>query len=384
MKTNIPLAWRQLSHEKSRLFVAIAGIAFADFLMFVQLGFQAALYDSNTQIHRSLRADLVLISPQAQNISSLSSFPRNRLYQAMSFAGVKYADALYADFLDWKNPETRLKTSVLFLGFNPEKTIFNLPEVEQNLDKIKLPDTLLFDRGSQGNYESTVAALTQGETLNTEVSNRRVKVDGLFTLGASFVADGNVITSDLNFLRIFRNRTASEVSAGLITLEPNSNAQQMAAALQASLPDDVKVLTIDDFIEFEKTYWANTTPIGFIFSLGTVIGFVVGVVIVYQILYTDVTDNLAEYATLKAIGYKDIYLFSVVFQEALILAFLGFIPGIVISVGIYQLAKNATLLPIIMTVNRAGMVLILTMLMCTISGAIAIRKISTADPADIF
>jgi putative ABC transport system permease protein len=381
---NIPLAWLQLSRERGRLLVAMAGIAFADMLMFIQLGFQSALYDSNTRLHRSLNADLVLISPQGRNIVNLTAFPRRRLYQALSFGGVASAEPLYTDFVDWKNPQTQLKTSILLIGFNPEQSAFKLPEVEQNLDKLKLQDVLLFDRGSRGDYTQVIAALEQGKSVATEVRDRQVNISGLFLSGASFAADGNVMTSDLNFHRIIRDRNPSQVSAGLIKLKPGADPNQMVAALRAHLPNDVRVLTHEDFVKFEESYWANNTSIGFIFTLGTAIGFVVGVVIVYQILSSDVADHTAEYATLKAMGYRNLYLLGVVFQEALILAILGYLPGTAIAISLYALTRNATNLPLFMTASRAITVLILTMVMCSISGAIATRKLRYADPADIF
>ena len=381
---NIPLAWLQLKREKSRLMVAMAGIAFADMLMFIQLGFQTALYDSNTQLHQTINADLVLISPQGRNIVSLDTFPRRRLYQALSFEGVTSAESLYTDFVDWKNPQTNLKTSILLLGFNPKKTAFLIPEVEKNLEKLKMPDILLFDRGSRGNYTTAIADLEQGKTVSTEARERKLNIKGLFLSGASFAADGNVITSDLNFHRIMTSRDPSQVSAGLIQLKPGVDPQVMAQVLQKNLPHDVRVLTKAEFINFEKQYWSENTSIGFIFTMGTAIGFVVGVVIVYQILSGDVAEHTAEYATLKAMGYQDSYLLTVVFQEALILAFLGFLPGSAIAVSLYALTRNATNLPLFMTMSRAITVLILTIMMCLISGGIATRKLRAADPADIF
>jgi putative ABC transport system permease protein len=150
------------------------------------------------------------------------------------------------------------------------------------------------------------------------------------------------------------------------------------------LPDDVKVLTKQGFMNFEKSYWQSSTSIGFIFSLGSAMGFIVGIVIVYQILYTDVSDHLAEYATLKAMGYRSYFLISVVLQEALILSVLGFLPGFFLSIGLYSLTKNATSLPIGMTLNRGITVFILTVIMCVVSGVIAMRKVQSAEPADIF
>ncbi len=380
----IPLSWLQLTREKPRLFVAMAGIAIADILMFMQLGFQAALFDSATQMHQNLRGDLMLMNPQARNLTYMDTFPRRRLYQVMSLTGVESADAVYLNFVDWKHPQTHRKSSILALGFDPEKSVLNLPEVNHNLETLKLPDTVLFDQASRGDYKTTIAQINQGKTVTTEIGDRKIDMVGLFKVGASFATDGNLITSDLNFLRIFPRRKAESVSLGLITLKPGTDPRTMAAALQAKLPDDVKILTKQEFIDFEKVYWQRNTPIGFIFSLGTMMGFIVGVIIVYQILYTDVADHLAEYATLKAMGYKNLYLLGVVFQEALILSVLGYIPGISLSVGLYALTRNATNLPLFMVSLRAIQVLVLTIVMCGISGAIAMRKLQSADPADIF
>lgn len=380
----IPLAWLQVSRERGRLLVAMAGIAFADMLMFMQLGFRTALYESNTQLHRSMDADLVLMNPQGRNITNLTHFPRRRLAQVQNFEEVASAQALYTDFVDWKNPQTQKKTSILVLGFNPEKSAFTIPEVKQNLGQLKFPDTMLFDSGSRGDYTRTLDSVKQGKAVTTEMRDREIKINGLFLSGASFAADGNVITSDLNFLRVFDNRDISQVSAGLIKLKPGNDPKYMAGVLDKALPDDVRVLTLAEFAQVEEDYWANNTPIGFIFTLGTGIGFIVGTVIVYQILSTDVADHLAEYATLKAMGYKDLYLLIIVIQEALILAIVGYLPGNAIAVGLYALTRGATNLPLFMTVERAITVLILTIVMCLASGAIATRKLRAADPADIF
>ncbi|WP_397326927.1 ABC transporter permease DevC [Nostoc sp. FACHB-110] len=384
MQRRTPLGWLQLSHEKSRLLVALSGIAFADVLMFMQLGFETALYDSNTRLHRSLEADIVLISPQARNLQSMSSFSRRRLYQAMDVPGVNSAEAMYFSNSIWKNPQTRRETGVLVIGLNPDKPAFDLPDVNQQLQSIKLPDHVLFDRGARGDYQQAIAQIDQGQTLTTEIERRTIRITGLFKVGASFGADGSLITSDQNFLRIFSRRQANSISLGLIRVKPGYDAKQVAIALKAHLRDDVKVLTYAEFIEFENNFWRTNSPIGFIFSLGVSMGFVVGVIIVYQVLSTDVNTHIKEYATFKAIGYRNYYLLSVIFEEALILAVLGFIPGVAVSLGLYQITRAATNLPIYMTLIRGLQVIILTFIMCAVSGAIATRKLQSADPADMF
>jgi putative ABC transport system permease protein len=193
-----------------------------------------------------------------------------------------------------------------------------------------------------------------------------------------------LVTSDQNFLMLFPRRQAGSVSLGLINLEPGADPQAVTASLKDYLPDDVLVMTHPEFIEFEEGYWRRGSPIGFIFGLGTTMAFVVGVVIVYQVLSTDVNAHLKEYATFKAMGFQNSYLLMVVFEEAIILALLGFIPGVILPIGLYALAAKATSLPIYMTVARAIMVLLLTVVMCSLSGAIATRKLQAADPADMF
>ncbi|MFS0516359.1 ABC transporter permease DevC [Nostoc sp. UIC 10607] len=384
MNQKIPLSWLQLTREKTRLAVALAGISFADILMFMQLGFRDALYYSNVRFHSSLQGDIVLINSQSSAVLAMRSFSQRRLYKALELPAVQSVHPIYLDFTIWKNPVTGRPRSILIFGMNPENNLVNLPGVQENLDKLKLPDVVLFDRSSRVEYGPIAANYDQGNTVTAEVRRRRIKVEGLFTLGASFGADGNLITSDINFLRIFNNRQKGLIDIGLIRLKPGADAKVVAQELRKYLPNEVNVLTKQEFIDFERNYWANSTAIGFIFTLGTVMGFIVGTVIVYQILYTEVADHLAEYATLKAIGYTQNYLLSVILQEALLLAVLGYFPGIVFALFMYKSAREATLLPVFMSLERAVMVLILTMLMCIISGAIAVRKLRSADPADIF
>jgi putative ABC transport system permease protein len=384
MILKISLAWLQLIRQKSRLIVALAGIAFADILMFMQIGFQDALFTSAAQLHTNLQGEIFLISTQSTALIAMKSFSQRRLYQAFSFDSVEAVSPVYIDKALWKNPQNKSTRGILVIGFNPKWPVVNLPEVKQNLDKIKIPDIVLFDRASRAQFGSIAAEFEQGENVITEVGSRRIKVGGIFSLGASFGADGNIITSDLTFFRIFPKRQQGLIDIGAIKLKPGANVAKTIKDMTAKLPNDVKVLSHQDFVEFEINYWKTGTAIGFIFTLGTTMGFAVGTVIVYQILYTGVADHLPEYATLKAMGYTDFYLLGIVFQEALILAVLGYIPGFLSSQGLYNLTKNATSLPMAMSIERASLLLALTILMCCVSGLFAVQKLRAADPADIF
>jgi len=380
----IPLAWHQVTRERTRLAVAIAGIAFADMLMFVQMGFEGALYDAAIQPHRNLEADLVLTNPKMQTLFAVKAFRREQLYQTLAHPDVESVNGVYIASGQWKNPETRQERTILVWGIDPTEPTFRFPEVNNNLDKIQPLNRVLFDRLSRPEYGVTEAEFEHAGTFRAELSGQLIQVDGLFSNGASFAADGNVIASDSTFLQLFPNRSPNEIEVGLIHLKPGADSDRVRAELDALLPDDVAIGTTEEFAQVEREYWANSTGIGFIFGLGVGVGFIVGIVIVYQILYSDVSEHLPEYATLKAMGYTDNYLLGVLLQEALLLAALGYIPSIALAMGLYQIAGAATMLPIAMTTRRAIAVLILTVLMCSVSGAIAMRKLRSADPADIF
>jgi putative ABC transport system permease protein len=392
MHIKIPLAWLQLIQQKFRFIVAVAGIAFIVLLMFIQLGFQDALYSSATAVHQKLKGDLFLVSSQYKSLTSTQSFPRTSLYQTLGFDGVESVAPMYLQFAKLKNPVTGEKYSIYVIGFDPGKPVMNIPEVEQNLDKLKIPDVILFDRDSRLEFGPIAQNFSQGNTQEPlEISGfdapkgYRVRVGGLFSLGPSFGVDGNLIVSDSTFLRISSGTRQSEnIDIGIISLKPGVNPKPILANLQANLPHDVEIFTRQQFIDIEKKYWAERTPIGFILNLMLTMASIVGIVIVYQILYSNIATQFIAYATLKAIGYGNFYLLNVVFQQAVILAIAGYIPGFLTSFIIYDYAMQSTKLPIIMNTNNALLVLTSTVLICVSSGALAINKLRSADPAEIF
>jgi putative ABC transport system permease protein len=379
-----PLGWLQLKKSRSRLIVAIAGIAFADLLMFAQLGIQAALYDSNTMLNRAMDADIIIGSAQYRDLNLANTLPRRRLYQIRDISGVQAAEPLYVSTVVWKNPQTRRKTQLTLVGQSLDRPAFTSAEINRNLNKLKQPDTFLFDRLSRGTYADVVAKVAAGQSVKTEVQRRTIEVTGLFSLGASFTTDGTLITSPETFLRFFPDRSPGQITLGLIKVKPGVNPDVVLAQIKAILPPDTIASTKQQYVDDELTYWQQTTPLGIVFTFGTVMSFIVGMVIVFQILSTDVNEHLSEYATFKAMGYRDRYLLAIVLEQSLILASLGFMPGLALALGQYTVIHNLGALPIAMTVERLILVFSLTVAMCVVSGAVTTRKLQSADPADNF
>jgi putative ABC transport system permease protein len=378
------LSWLQLRKGQARLLVAIAGISFANGLMFLQMGFRGALFSSAVEFHDSLNGEIVMLSSRNRSLISLDRFTEKRLYQAAGVEGVQSVSPIYLNYVQWRNPENKEIWDIYAIGINPEYQVLNIPGVIANRGQLREPDTILFNAGSRKEFGAIAAKFDRGEAISTEINQREVKVKGLFHLSPTFGINAYLVTSDVNFLRMAPNRQGGLVDVGVIKLKPNANVQTVLVEMRSRLPNDVKVLTREEYAQAEVAFWGASTPVGYTFDLGVVIAFIVGAVIVYQILYSDVTDHLPEYATLKAMGFRDRYLLIVVFQESLILAVLGFIPGTLIALGIYRITFLATMLPMAMDLGRVIFVFILTTAMSSISAAIAVRKLQTADPADIF
>ncbi len=381
------LAWRQLRAEKSRLASAIAGVMFACVLVFMQLGFRAALFDSATALLANMKAELFLIHPLTTASFRPEPFSRVRAYQTLADPEVAQAVPVYLAQATFRNPVDGSRRAVQMIGFDPESGAVQFDGLPPLLDALKRPDTVAFDglsRPEFGPIAQMFSALPAGEALPVQIGNRRVDIVGLVSIGPSFGADGNAVTNEVNFRRIISERRPTHTDLVALRLTPGADPAAVQARLRALLPADVTVMTHAELVAHERNYWETATPIGFIFAFGSLMGLIVGMVIVYQILFSDISNHLREYATLKAIGYSNFYLARVVMAAALILAGFGFLPGAVVSALMYDAIGAATFLPLGMTMDRGIAVFIMIFTMCGVAGLLAMRKLRAANPADMF
>lgn len=382
MKT--PLGWLQLKHKPLRLVVALSGIAFAVLLIMMQLGFRSALFESAVRFHERFDYDIALFSPDSVFIVRPQTFSIRRLYQASGYDAVDSITPVYIFPSVWKNPWNNQRRSINTIGFHPDDALLALEGFDAEREKLRQQDVLLFDSGSRPEFGPVAEAIESGEQVITEINDRQVEITGLFEMGTSFGIDGTVVTSDDNWLRLFPSKPRSEIQLGLIRLKEGHDPDTVRDAMAEYLPDDVLVLTKQQFVQREKNYWNSATPIGYIFAFGAIMGFVVGAIIVYQILFADVSEHINEYATLRAIGYKNSFVSGIVLQQAAILAVLGYLPGLAIVYWLYGKAAAATNLPLYITQERAITVFLMTLAMCALSGLLAVRKVRRLDPAEVF
>jgi putative ABC transport system permease protein len=394
----VPLAWLNLTHSARRFVLSVLGISFAVVLMFVELGFWRALLDSQTALLSKVDADLIIISASSSTITDPQTFPLDRIEQARAVAGVESAQPLYVRYSPfvWKNrdyPDIPPQWPIRVIAFqqNPEHPAFRedrMPGFAVAQRALDAPRTAFIDERSKPIYDAVRRWREGGPTpvgVDREVGGKNIEIVGLFRIGTDFTTDGNLLMAARNLGSFISDRDPLQaVKLGLIKVTPGLDRSTVQAALRRSMPPDVRVLTAPELTSEEEGFWTHSTPIGFIFQLGLIVGFVVGVVICYQILATEVTDHLGEFATLKAIGYSDRYISGVVIQEALWLSLLGFMAGLALGWPLYIALEGRTGLPLRVTFDRAALILALTVGMCVLSGFFALRRVRTADPAEVF
>lgn len=380
------LAWRQLRSEKARLASAIAGVLFACVLVFMQLGFRGALFESATNLIGAMRGDLFLMHPLTTASFRPEPLPRVRAQQALALPEVERAVPVYLAQASWRNPVDGSRRAVQLIGVDTAAGVLEFPGLDRNLvEALKRADTVAFDVRSRPEFGPVGRLLAErGGSIEVEIGQRRMEVAGLVEIGPSFGADGNVVLSEVNFRRVVKERQVAAVDLVAIKLRPGADIAETQARLRALLPPDVMVMTQAELRAHERRYWEEATPIGFIFAFGSLMGLVVGMVIVYQILFSDIAGHLKEYATLKAMGYSGFYLARVVLGAALILAVGGFIPGLLLSFVMYDFVGSATFLPLRLDLRMGVSVFLMIFAMCAIAGLLAVRKLRDANPADMF
>ena len=380
----LPIGWLQLIHNKTRLSAAIAGVAFANILIFMQLGFLGALIESIKLPYDIMNADIIISASDTNTLSDGSTIPRQRMFEALSIPGVASATPFYLAKIDWKQPDGSVRTLDLF-GIDPSSKTFNSDDINSALSTISLSDRALIDRKTRNVPKQVFTDLDAGIPYVFETHGRTLTVTGTFVIGGGLIADGYLIVSDQTFLKMFPQRVSGAPDHIFVKLDKGVNLRDMVKRLKQRLPSyDTIVRTVKQAVAKDQNFQTTQKPVGLIFGFGVVIGIMVGIIIVYQVLSTDVADHLREYATFKAIGYPQRFFLSIVFEEAIILALFGFVPGVLISLGLYEIVSNVTGLPIMMPYSRLFYVLFGTIAMCGLSGAIATRRLASANPADLF
>ena len=379
----LPIGWLQLTHSRTRFAAALAGVAFANVLVFVQLGIMNSMATATLKPYSFLHADIMISASDSNALSDGSNVARQWMLQSMSHPEVTAGMGLFLANVNWQRAATTLGLTTF--GIDPAQPGFLSPDIAAKIGPLQVQMAGLLDRLSRGMPSEEAAGIRPQSPLSFETSGKTLTLYDTFAGGGGFGGDGYMMVSDQTFLALFPARQSAAPDHILLQLRPGADPEKVSLELRDLVSD--KTLRIRSFAQAAQddlSYQQTRRPTGVIFGFGVIIGVLVGIVIVYQVLSTDVADHMREYATFKAMGYGQGFFLGIVLEEALILGLFGFIPGAVVATGLLTLMGKLTTLPLAMTPGMIVIVFVGTLVFSTVSGAIATRRLAGADPADLF
>jgi putative ABC transport system permease protein len=374
----VPLAWRILTYDKRRTALALIGIFMAILLVFVELGFFYAVPRGGLLLYDNMRFDLLLTSNQYEYQAQPGAFQLSQLERVRSSPDVAQATPIYFGFAKWKSGEGDLWPDVFMIGFDPASHIFIPDSINRQAAVLDRLDTVLVDSSTRPIF----GPLGTGRVV--EIDDRKVTIGGQYVLGTGFMGLGVALTNTANFARLFPRRSSAIVNLGAIRLKAGVDPDRAASDLQKLAGAGTTILTRQELDAHESAYWTTRTSVGIIFGSGLLISLVVGIMIVYQIVSTQVGRQLPQFATLKAIGYHDRWLAATVSAMSLLIVITGFIPALAAALGLYSLIRQETLLPVMMSEMRLLAVFAAALGMAVISALLSVWVLRRADPADVF
>jgi putative ABC transport system permease protein len=373
----VSVAWHNALQNKRRTVTAVSGIAFSILLIFMQIGFLEGAKTAAASLFHCFDYDLGIVSDKYRFMGAPGSFDRMRLTQAAVVPEVEDAMTLCAESGRWKNPDTEIESELIIFGITLKKPFIRDPDMRAGLDRLHRKNTLMVDRYSHRSY----GPLSIGREV--EVNNKDVTITSQFTLGVTLFSDGCIVVGNDNFSRL-TSLPPREVNYGFLKIIPGSDPLAVKNRLEEILPDDVLVFTREAMIRQDQDYFIAVKPVGIIFQFGVVVSFMVGVVILFQVLNTDISTRLNEFATLKAMGFKSFSIYGIGVKQALLYALLSYFPALAFAAAVFRVVHGLSKLPMDLTPAMAGFVFAMSLLMCVISCVLGLQKVRRTDPAELF
>ena len=379
----LPIGWLQLTHKRGRFMAALSGVAFANVLVFVQLGIMNCMGTATLRPYEFFSADIMISAHDANALAEGSNVARQWMLQAFADPDVIAGMGLFVGNVPWNRGDKDITFTTF--GIDPGQPGFLAPDIAGDSALLRVHDVAVIDRLARGLSRDEAAAIRPQTPLSFETQGRTLTALDTFAGGGGFGGDGFMIVSDQTFLSLFPARSSTAPDHILLRLRPGANVAAVTTRLRGLISDPtLRIRSYADAAQEDLRYQQTQRPTGVIFGFGVLIGVLVGLVIVYQVLSADVADHLREYATFKAMGYGPRFFLGIVIEEALILGIMGFVPGLAVGAAMLAFMGTVTALPLAMTASMAIMVFVGTVVFSVMSGAIATRRLAAADPADLF
>jgi putative ABC transport system permease protein len=368
------LAWQNITHDRSRFLVTVAGVSFAAFLMVFQGSLLAGFMRAASRLIDSSDFDIWITARGVQAFEFGANLDDHVRQMAAGVPGVTETGRACIAFAVYRKPNGKQQVVALVGADRNVGARFPLPRVDGAVERAS-PDAVAFDASDREVIE--VSSLPQ----EVEINRQRAKMEQEIQGYGGFLGVPSLFTSYQNAVR-YLGFGPNDGMYVLLRVDPQYSIRETQLKLQQKLPE-VDVLTRDEFAHKSRVYWMMKTGAGGAILAAAVLGFLIGLVVVSQTMYANTMENIEEYATLKALGARGSFVARIVLVQALACGAAGSLIGVLAVVPAMQGAKS--LISWIYTPWwLPALSLILSLLMCSLAAFSSIRTALMVEPARVF
>ena len=375
MSLVMTLAARNLFHDRLRFIATLIGIVFSVVLVMVQMGLFFGFGQMVSTMIDHASADLWVLPKGAKSFEDPSLLDVKLREKVASVDGVASVVPLVIGFSDWRTVSGEV-TPVFIVGSDVKADALQpWNVVDGDIRALSQWGAVAVDES----YFDRLGIKKLGDTA--EIRGHKVKVVALTDGIRSFTTTPYVFV-DQKDARFYTGTLPSKASDLIIRLKPDADRGKTIAAIRDRI-GDAEVLSTDEFRKRSRSFWLFGTGAGAALFAGAILGAIVGTVIVAQTLYSSTKDHISEFATLRAMGSSNNYIYNVIIYQALLNAVIGFVVAAGIGYGVVRMTEKSAL-PIVITPWLVVALFVLTVVMCVASGIVAIIRVVRIDPASVF
>lgn len=373
----VRVAAANLVQNRVRFLVAVSGAAMPIILLFLQMALLQAVGSQVNRLYSFFDFDLAIVPATYEYLYSGSTFDTSIMSEAAAMHGVADTFILNVASAAWSTDQNAHSSPIILIGIDDDPAFITDSNLARGAGELQESNAVLLDA-----YSSPEIGQMAGRATGM-VNGRAVSVVGHFGLGLFFYADGAVVLKNPSFPE-FAERSSHEASIGLLRLRPGSDVAAVTSELQEALPPEVRVLRRSELVDNEKAFFLTNKPIGLYVRVGMLIAVLSGIVILWEVLSTEISRRISEFATLAAIGFHPAFFFGVGICESFLLGFAAFVPAFAISAIVLAMIELTTSLPSHVTMGLSLEILLIVAVMCGICSLSVVRRIARADPADLY
>lgn len=331
------VALKMLINSKKKFIGMVIGATFSAFIIMQQPSIYQGVTDRTvTQIRSITEADLWVMDKKSDTFEDPTHFTSMDIYRIRSIPGVASAVHVYRTWYQLKHLETNKTMDCELIGVDP-KTLLGLPKtmIAGSRESIHHSNSIIIDGYSLKQFETK--------------SKKTIHIGDKMVAGAHTW----IVTGITKPLRTYSYHPKVYMASNhipavtqrqsfiLVKIKPSANVHQIANEIHRITHYDA--LTTEQFAARSNKFFREKTPIVIGFILTAIVGFSIGLIMIWQIFSNFVLTHLHQFGMLKMLGVSNALLIKMVLFQAAITGGIGYIVGLILTI-LFGIVTNDTVI----------------------------------------